>query len=226
MIYRTEPNHEPFLADMWSLICELHIYDGKTARVIQNSIAANSHVNIAMNELPPINVPQWLDRSNDMQISMNVLIFRALTLPLPYFRQFLASIDFKKGKVIYIFSIEPPTNIRSLDMVPDLPHTAGNLILLERLSATLFADSTAEVVVLSLTKGAGRENESWHDAVTVYINFMVIQWGGDLSEREFVGQIVRGAVFSERAGGISVYVGEDYLFRDDVNCCLKTIRLT
>jgi hypothetical protein len=30
----------------------------------------------------------------------------------------------------------------------------------------------------------------------------------------------------ERAGGISVYVGEDYLFRDDVNCCLKTIRLT
>jgi hypothetical protein len=46
-------NHEPFLADMQSLICELHIYDGQTASVIQNSDATN----LQLSKPPSTNKP-------------------------------------------------------------------------------------------------------------------------------------------------------------------------
>ena len=88
-IYRTEPSYEPFLADMLSLICELHIYDGKTSRFIQSSAATNLQLNMGEDKAPLTDVPQWLDRFRTMQISRNVLIFRARTSPFHSFRQFL-----------------------------------------------------------------------------------------------------------------------------------------
>jgi len=109
-IYRTEPNHEPFLADMQSLICELHICDGKTARFIQNSGVTNLQLTTDGNK-PPTDVPQWLNRFRNMQISRNVLIFRARTWPLLPFRQLFFSDKFMTCNVIYLFSIGSPTNI-------------------------------------------------------------------------------------------------------------------
>jgi hypothetical protein len=222
-IYRTESNHEPFFAEMRSLISELHIFDAKTARFIQNSVATSFHQTMAVNEPPPTNVPQWLGRLSDMQISKNVLIFRALTLPLLSFRQFLASRELRKGKVIYIFSIEPPTNTRGLGIVPIVNCTVYDEI--EKLSATLFADLKLEVAFLSLVKGAGLENETWHGSY-IWMNFMIIQWNGDFAERKFVGQIVQVYLRNNEASGrISIYVGGHQLLRH-VNCCWKTIRLT
>jgi hypothetical protein len=57
-IYRTEPNHEPFLADLQSLICELHIYHGKTARFVQNSVATNLQLTTDGNKPPLTEVSQ------------------------------------------------------------------------------------------------------------------------------------------------------------------------
>ncbi|KAE9365726.1 HET-domain-containing protein [Stipitochalara longipes BDJ] len=165
-ICRTEPEYEPFLADMESLICELHIYDGKTARLIQNSVATNLQLSIERNKPPPTDVPQWLDRFNNMQISRNVLIFRARIWPLFPFRQLLT--------------------LRALANTQLEDSTAYSEF--ERLSGIQFPDLTLEVVFLSLIKEAGYENESWNGS-SCSINFMVIQWNGDFAERKFVGKM-------------------------------------
>jgi hypothetical protein len=96
---------------------------------------------------------------------------------------------------------------------------------IEKLSATLFADLKLEVAFLSLVKGAGLENETWHGSY-IWMNFMIIQWNGDFAERKFVGQIVQVYLRNNEASGrISIYVGGHQLLRH-VNCCWKTIRLT
>jgi hypothetical protein len=224
-IYRTEPNHEPFLADLQSLICELHIYDGKTARFVQDSVATNLQLSMDGNKPPPTDVPQWLDRFSNMQISRNVLIFRARTWPLLSFSQLLADTKCIECNVIYLFSIGPPTNTRGLAELSIAEITVYNEI--GRLSGTLFPDLTLEVVVLSLIKKAGHENESWNSSagwVTGWVNFMVIQWNGDFAERKFVGKISGRLAVNESSSKDYIFVLGRHLFRD-VNCHWKTIRL-
>jgi hypothetical protein len=83
------------------------------------------------------------------------------------------------------------------------------------------------VVVLSLIKKAGRENESWNSSagwVTGWVNFMVIQWNGDFAERKFVGKVTGRLAVNESSGKDYIFVLGRYLFRD-VNCHWKTIRL-
>jgi Heterokaryon incompatibility protein (HET) len=82
-IFRTEVSHEPYLANMQSLILETHIYDGKTARIIQGAVQPNFQL---INTPPPSDVPQWLGRCSKTQFPRPLLIFRAQTLPFDIYR--------------------------------------------------------------------------------------------------------------------------------------------
>jgi hypothetical protein len=89
-LVRTEPNYEPYLADMRSLIHQLHIYDGNSFRKISSLVPTKEKLSEAMETSLASGQQRtawWLKRANNRHIPRGLLVFTALTTTLDIFRR-------------------------------------------------------------------------------------------------------------------------------------------
>jgi len=79
---RTDTNFEPYLVDMESLIQGLSVYDRHGPHIIHSLVPINEKLVVDERSSLPTEMPYWLNRLSNSQLPKNVLLFKALAIPL------------------------------------------------------------------------------------------------------------------------------------------------
>lgn len=223
-IFRTEPNVEPYLAKMESLIQELEIHDQQGTRSIQSLVPANEKMKSRARKFRPATTREWGNTIIESRLPNTVLQFQALVIPCTYLK--ITS----KTILNPVISVARP-NIAPIQRTiiefllpgwPDLSES-GTLV-----STSLEISSTTQLQSCDLIFLSACQSEE-SDSSTSFTNVILVQWTGEFAERVAMGSI-KGAIGTERHSDVRGYGTAPCLYfyfgRNPVTGCYwKTIRL-